>query len=112
MSDQAPAEMHELYAQYGRAVFEADRWRSKRESLLAAIERLRPESEPVSPSQPVPIHLIYLNPPYGIFSRIGRKVGVSPSFARKVALGLCTSRRVAECLIEEAMRIEQGRESL
>jgi hypothetical protein len=51
------------------------------------------------------VHPLYSNPPYGIFSRVARSVGVSPSFARKVALGINTSKRVATVLIAEADRI-------
>jgi len=52
-----------------------------------------------------PIHPIFENPPYGIFSRIARKLSVSPSHARKVALGLHVSSRVSTALIAEASRI-------
>jgi hypothetical protein len=52
-----------------------------------------------------PIHPLFETPPYGIYARVARETSVSTSFARKVALGLFTSKRVADALLAEANRI-------
>lgn len=42
---------------------------------------------------------------YGVYSRVARKLGVTPQHVRQVALGLHTSRRVSAALKRELRRI-------
>jgi len=44
---------------------------------------------------------------YGLYSRVARQIGVTPSIVRKVALGLRKSKRIAKALEIEIRRIEK-----
>lgn len=104
-----------LQLQYGDAVYQAELYTRKAEWAKSQLSRLAAEKaaevgmQTSTPQSGVRlariVHVVYSNPPYGVFSRVGREVGVSASFARKVALGFSTSKRVADALIREAERI-------
>jgi len=46
---------------------------------------------------------------YGLYSRVARTLGVSPSHVRKVDLGLHKSQRVADALHLEMERFDRAR---
>lgn len=45
---------------------------------------------------------------YGVFSRVARKLRVTPQHVRQVAMGLHTSRRVSAALQRELRKIRDG----
>ena len=57
--------------------------------------------KPTSPELALAAHF------YGIYSRVARKLGVTPQHVRHVALGLSVSRRVARELDREIQRAKE-----
>lgn len=54
--------------------------------------------------RPIPRPGLY----YGLYSRVARQLGVTPSVVRKVAIGLRKSRRIRKALQAEIRRIERA----
>ena len=66
-------------------------------------------SDLTATSKPQPIDPAFAaRPPFGIYSRVARRLGVSPSFCRKVALAVFVSARVAHALLDELAQLRSA----
>jgi hypothetical protein len=78
-------------------------------ALMTAMVALIASGDSGLTSAPQPVAPIFLEaPPRGIYSRVGRKLGVTPQHVRRVALGQSESDRVKEALLDD-LRTTGGR---